>query len=63
MASSAVVSTEVVGLLPTLEVDAGTTLEGDMLYIGPGAHLFCAGIWCSIRTLVSERNILRCFCF
>ena len=71
MASGAVGSTDVVGVLPTLEVrdistledDAGSTLEGGMHSICSGIHLFRLGVWCSVRTLVNKRKIMQWFCF
>ena len=65
MAYGAVGSTYVVGLLPTLEFDAGSTLdlEGGMLTVCSGIHLSYLGVWCSVITLVSERVILQWFHF
>ena len=53
MASGAVGSTDVVGVLPTLEVgvaftlkfDGGSTLNGGMSSIRLGVHLFCLRAW------------------
>ena len=65
----AVGSTDVVGVSPipkvgivsTLKVDTGSTLEGSMYSICSDVHLFYLSVWCSIRTLVSELNILQWF--
>ena len=70
IASGAVGSVDVVGGTFTLEFgaftlkfDAEPTLEGGAASSRSGVHLFCLGVWCSERTLVSERKILQWFCF
>ena len=63
MVSGAVCLTDVVGLLPALKFDAGSTLKGGTYSICSGTHLFCLGDWCSVRILVSENTILQWFYF
>ena len=71
MASGNNWSIDVVGVLSTLDIgaasnrkyNAGSTFEGGMVSICLGINLFYPGVWCSISTLVSKRNILQRFCF
>ena len=71
MTSGAVGSTDVVGVLPTLEIcvvptlkfDDGFTLEGGVSLIRSGIHLFRLDVWCSVRTPVNEQNKLQWFIF
>ena len=69
IASSAVGSTDAVGVLPTLKIgvvftlefNVASTLGGGTSSICSGTHLFCLGVWRLVRTLVSELKILKWF--